>query len=183
MHTKQTANRRQYLQGEKIDVAVFIEVALVVVVREIIMLPVEAESLDWANIGIWTGAATLLGLTYLFCPYRSALVTQRRGSGRDHPAAEWNHATGEQGMKPESPFFKESIQCLIQSSLFSGLARGVVEEMVNRCRRETWKRRRQLPMEETWQRFHILLSGRVRLSRSNPETGRMITLFLLGPRT
>ncbi len=84
-------------------------------------------------------------------------------------------------MKAESPFFKESIQCLIKSSFFSGLAPSVVEEMVNRCRRETWKRRRQLPMEETWQRFHILLSGRVRLSRSNPETGRMITLFLLGP--
>ncbi len=84
-------------------------------------------------------------------------------------------------MKPESPFFKESVHCLMQSPLFSGLAQSVVEEMVTRCRRETWKRRRQLPMEETWQRFHILLSGRVRLSRSNPETGRMITLFLLGP--
>lgn len=56
----------RYLQGEKIDVAIFIEVALIVVVREIIMLPLEAESLDWANIGMWTGAATLLGLTYLF---------------------------------------------------------------------------------------------------------------------
>ena len=84
-------------------------------------------------------------------------------------------------MKPESLLFKESVQCLMQSPLFSGLAQGIVEEMVSRCRRETWKRRRQLPMEETWQRFHILLSGRVRLSRSNPETGRMITLFLLGP--
>ncbi len=84
-------------------------------------------------------------------------------------------------MKPESLFFKESVQCLIQSPLFSGLAQDTVEKIVGRCRRETWKRRRQLPMEETWQRFHILLSGRVRLSRSNPETGRMITLFLLGP--
>ncbi len=84
-------------------------------------------------------------------------------------------------MKPESPFFKESVHCLMQSPLFSGLKRSVVEEMVTRCRRETWKRRRHLSMDETWQRFHILLSGRVRLSRSNPETGRMITLFLLGP--
>ncbi|VAX09617.1 hypothetical protein MNBD_GAMMA26-711 [hydrothermal vent metagenome] len=84
-------------------------------------------------------------------------------------------------MKPESPFFKESVQCLMQSPLFSDLKQGVVEEMISRCRHETWKRRRLLPMEETWQRFHILLSGRVRLSRSNPETGRMITLFLLGP--
>ncbi len=55
----------RYLQGEGIDVAVFIEVALVVVVREIIMLPVEEEQLEWVDIGMWTGGAALLGLTYL----------------------------------------------------------------------------------------------------------------------
>ncbi len=84
-------------------------------------------------------------------------------------------------MRPDSMFYEESVQCLMQSPFFEGLERAVVEDMVGRCRRETWKRRRTLPMEETWQRFHILLSGRVRLSRSNPESGRMITLFLLGP--
>ena len=56
----------RYLQGERIDVAVFIEVALVVVVREIIMLPVEKTPLGWVDISMWTGAAALLGLTYLF---------------------------------------------------------------------------------------------------------------------
>ncbi|NOZ52612.1 MAG: Crp/Fnr family transcriptional regulator [Gammaproteobacteria bacterium] len=84
-------------------------------------------------------------------------------------------------MKPGSAFYEASVQCLMQSSFFTDLDQHVVEEMVGRCRRETWKRRRLLPMEETWQRFHILLSGRVRLSRSNPDSGRMITLFLLGP--
>ncbi len=84
-------------------------------------------------------------------------------------------------MNPQSAFFDESARCLQQSPLFSGLASSAIEEILTRCRRETWKRRRQLPMEETWQRFHILLSGRVRLSRSNAESGRMITLFLLGP--
>jgi len=84
-------------------------------------------------------------------------------------------------MNPQSAFFSESTRCLRQSALFSGLAESSIEDIVMRCRRETWKRRRQLPMEETWQRFHILLSGRVRLSRGNAENGRMITLFLLGP--
>jgi len=55
----------RYLQGESIDVAVFIEVALVVVVREIIMLPVEEAQLVWTDIGMWTGGAALLGLTYV----------------------------------------------------------------------------------------------------------------------
>ncbi len=84
-------------------------------------------------------------------------------------------------MNPESAFFSESTRCLKQSALFSALEDVSISDIVSRCRRETWKRRRQLPMEETWKRFHILLSGRVRLSRSNPESGRMITLFLLGP--
>jgi uncharacterized membrane protein (DUF373 family) len=55
----------RYLNGEGIDVAIFIEVALVVMVREIIMLPVEKPTLDFIDIGMWTGGAVLLGLTYL----------------------------------------------------------------------------------------------------------------------
>lgn len=55
----------RYLNGEGIDVAIFIEVALVVMVREIIMLPVEKTTLDFVDIGMWTGGAALLGLTYL----------------------------------------------------------------------------------------------------------------------
>ena len=54
----------RYLQGGAIDVAVFLEVALVVVVREIIMLPVKESTPTWVDLGTWVGAATLLGLTY-----------------------------------------------------------------------------------------------------------------------
>lgn len=55
----------KFLRGAGVDVAVFVEVALVVVVREIIMLPVEEIKPGWIEIGMWVGAATLLGLTYL----------------------------------------------------------------------------------------------------------------------
>ena len=54
-----------FLRGASVDVAVFVEVALIVVVREIIMLPVEEVKPGWIEIGMWVGAATLLGLTYL----------------------------------------------------------------------------------------------------------------------
>lgn len=84
-------------------------------------------------------------------------------------------------MTPESPFYTDSLKCLKGSPLFGQLDEATLVDIMQRCRRETWKRRRYLPVEETWQRFHILLSGRVRISRSNPETGRMVTLFLLGP--
>ena len=84
-------------------------------------------------------------------------------------------------MTPESPFFSDSLSCLRASSLFGQLDECALLDILQRCRWETWKHRRLLPMEETWQRFHILLSGRVRISRSNPDNGRMITLFLHGP--
>ncbi len=84
-------------------------------------------------------------------------------------------------MTPESPFFSDSFRCLKESPLFGQLDEHALLDILQRCRRETWKHRRLLPMEETWQRFHILLSGRVRISRSNPESGRIITLFLHGP--
>ena len=55
----------RFLRGAGVDVAVFVEVALIVVVREIIMLPVQEIKPGWIEIGMWVGAATLLGLTYL----------------------------------------------------------------------------------------------------------------------
>lgn len=84
-------------------------------------------------------------------------------------------------MKNNSFLFQKSIKCLEQTPIFSALESPCLEKIILSCRHETWKRHRQLPVEETWQRFHILLSGRVRLSRSNADTGRLITLFLLGP--
>lgn len=61
-----------FLRGEPIDVAVFVEVALVVVVREIILLPVENEQPTFADVGKWAATAALLGLTYLFLRYSHA---------------------------------------------------------------------------------------------------------------
>jgi len=56
----------RFLKGSRIDIAVFIEVALVVVVREVIMLPVEEIPPTWIDLGMWVGSAALLGLAYLF---------------------------------------------------------------------------------------------------------------------
>lgn len=54
----------RFLRGEDVNFAVFVEVALVVMVREIIMLPMENTHPDMVEVGIWVGAATFLGLTY-----------------------------------------------------------------------------------------------------------------------
>lgn len=77
-----------FLRGEPIDVAVFVEVALVVVVREIILLPVENAQPTFADVGKWAATAALLGLTYLFLrfshtrfPLRSVIASVKPDEG------------------------------------------------------------------------------------------------------
>jgi len=67
----------KYLKGGDIDVAVFVEVALIVIVREIILLPVENTNPDWITITMWVGAAALMGLTYLFVRSGQYLLHKR----------------------------------------------------------------------------------------------------------
>ena len=69
----------RFLQGKGLDAAVFVEVALIVVVREVIMLPVEDAHPAKGDMLMWVGATALLGLTYLF------LHAGRRLSRRDAP--------------------------------------------------------------------------------------------------
>ena len=70
---------------------------------------------------------------------------------------------------------------LRHSPLFAGLDDVVLDEMLSHFRRETWKQGRQVNSPESGQRFHIILAGRLKMSQVNPETGRMVTLFLLQP--
>jgi uncharacterized membrane protein (DUF373 family) len=67
----------RYLKGGDIDVAVFVEVALIVIVREIILLPVEDANPDWITITMWVGAAASMGLTYLFVRSGQYLLHKR----------------------------------------------------------------------------------------------------------
>jgi uncharacterized membrane protein (DUF373 family) len=64
----------RFLRGAGVDVAVFVEVALVVVVREIIMLPAQEMKPDWIEVGMWVTAAALLGLTYVLVRYGQRLL-------------------------------------------------------------------------------------------------------------
>lgn len=64
-----------FLKGENVNFAVFVEVAMVVVVREVIMLPVENRHPGLDEIGVWVGSAALLGLTYFLIR-----VGQRQGT-------------------------------------------------------------------------------------------------------
>ena len=83
-------------------------------------------------------------------------------------------------MQAESPFYQDCLSCLHSSPLFRDLDEALLHDILHYCHRVSWRHRQVLPMDETQHYFHVLISGRVKISRSNPDNGRMITLFLLG---
>ena len=84
-------------------------------------------------------------------------------------------------MKPESPFYERIRSVLDTSVLFSYLDAPILEEMLSIYRRETWPKGAQLPPKQSVEFFTVIISGRMEITRTNPETGRQITLFVLGP--
>jgi CRP-like cAMP-binding protein len=82
-------------------------------------------------------------------------------------------------MKPESPFYEQCRRVLTQSELFSYLDDSVLQAMMNFYQRETWPKGAHLPPKQATERFTVVISGRLELTRINPETGRQLTLFTL----
>ncbi len=85
-------------------------------------------------------------------------------------------------MKPDSPFYKNTLTILKQSELFGRLDEAVIRDMLLMFRRQTWLRKSiVMQPEQTLKEFFVIISGRVKVTRINPDTGREFTLFLLGP--
>jgi uncharacterized membrane protein (DUF373 family) len=55
----------RYLQGSKLEVETFIEVAMVVMVRKLIVLPVQDATPTLTDMAMWVGSALLLGIMYV----------------------------------------------------------------------------------------------------------------------
>lgn len=71
---------------------------------------------------------------------------------------------------------------LVQNShLFSQLPDKLVDDMTSHFRAERWHKKIYIDKQLLLQRFYLLLEGRIELIRTNPETGRSITLDLLFP--
>lgn len=84
-------------------------------------------------------------------------------------------------MKRESPFYEQALEVMKSSALFSGLDTETLEAMLKNYERETWAKGSHLPPRQTVERFTVVISGRLELTRTNPETGRQITLFFAEP--
>jgi len=84
-------------------------------------------------------------------------------------------------MKRDLVYYQHCKTVLDQSILFNGLAENVLNDMLTLFRRDTWRRDTQLDADMFQQRFYLLIKGRVEIMRVNPQSGRSITLSLLGP--
>ncbi len=75
----------------------------------------------------------------------------------------------------------EKAKILLQSGLFKNLDEKLFATILDKMNQETWVRNRSVPAQELYDRLHIIISGRLQVAQINPETGRMVTLFLLAP--
>ncbi|MPS48665.1 phosphate-starvation-inducible PsiE family protein [Methylobacillus sp.] len=55
----------RYLMGAKLEVETFIEVAMVLVLRKLIIMPVQEVTPDPMEVVLWVGAGLMLGLTFV----------------------------------------------------------------------------------------------------------------------
>ena len=85
-------------------------------------------------------------------------------------------------MNPDSPFYGHTLRTLKQSELFGGLEEDVIRDMLLIFRRQTWLRKSiVMDPEQMLKHFFVIISGRVKVIRINPDTGREFTISLLGP--
>ena len=55
----------RYLLGSELEVEAFVEVAMIVVLRKLIVMPVEDSMPVPSDVAIWVGAALMLGILYV----------------------------------------------------------------------------------------------------------------------
>jgi uncharacterized membrane protein (DUF373 family) len=75
----------RYMRGHKLNVDTFVEVAIVVLVRKLITMPVQSTLPSPQDYLLWVGAAVLLGLMYLIVRYAQTIEFSQgeRSNARD----------------------------------------------------------------------------------------------------
>lgn len=68
-----------------------------------------------------------------------------------------------------------------ESLLFSEIDPQSLQDMFSAMHRDHWPRGYQLESQRLKHRFYLLLKGKVKISRYHADSGRELTLFLLGP--
>jgi uncharacterized membrane protein (DUF373 family) len=77
----------RYMRGHKLTVDTFVEVAIVVLVRKLITMPVQSTLPSPQDFLLWVGAAVLLGLMYLIVGYAQKIAANAEAAQAQQPAA------------------------------------------------------------------------------------------------
>jgi len=83
-------------------------------------------------------------------------------------------------MPHNSSFAEQAYDVLHDSTLFGNLEETTVKEMINECTPVTWKKTDTLDPEIGEKYLFIIISGRLKVTHIDPNTGRSLALFLKG---
>jgi CRP-like cAMP-binding protein len=82
-------------------------------------------------------------------------------------------------MRKDSPYYKQSINVLQNSTLFSGLEESMIEEILGYFTPVTLPKKTIIHYSQTIESVFIILKGRVKLSKINPANGREYIISIL----
>jgi CRP-like cAMP-binding protein len=82
-------------------------------------------------------------------------------------------------MRRDSPYYIPSIRALQSASLFRGVDEEMMEEILSHFIPMTLPKKSVIASWQTVESFFVIIGGRVKVSRIDPETGREYTVFLL----
>ena len=84
-------------------------------------------------------------------------------------------------MNNNSPLYFHYKSQLAKSPLFQGVSNELMEDMLDCFRPIAWRKGVTIEPSVLVDRFHLILSGRVKMEHIDAATGNWVTLFVLGP--
>lgn len=78
----------RYLRGRNLEVEAFIEVAMIVVLRKLIVMPVEDGALIPSDVAYWVGAGLMLGIMYLIVRWANKIKSEADEIENEHMISE-----------------------------------------------------------------------------------------------
>jgi len=84
-------------------------------------------------------------------------------------------------MKPGLPLYRQLRSRLMRTALFRDLPEALLDDMLGHFRMESWSRGSIHDSQTAMRRFYVLVEGRMELLRTNPFTGKQVSLLILRP--
>jgi len=81
----------RYLRGSNLEVEAFIEVAMIVILRKLIVMPVEDGVLIPSDVAFWVGAGLMLGIMYFIVRWSNNLKSKSDDKENEQLVSEDTH--------------------------------------------------------------------------------------------